>query len=322
MLKKEIKKLMLVTLVISILMTLIPVIPAFAEGEKTLTMKQLKYSIWPEYDRFPDVLVIYTGTFVNDTGEPFAGKLRYKIPKDADINMVCETENGMLCQRYIVEKDNPDYDVIVWKPSHPIQPGDEFPVMMEYYYKPFAAGTNPRSFTQILRPAFPVNDLTVEIKAPLGSGEVALLPEAMKTGTDSKGFSNYYYQYSNLTTDDKLQFSIAYSRDSSDPAVITNTEQGGQTSQPQIKEDSPLNSAIIVLFAIFIVLLTVLLYFAVSTNNRNRRAKKGKKASKKSRKKDNVTSKKAEKRKLRQALLDGKISEETYKELLKDIEKE
>ncbi len=323
MLTNRNQKLLAFTVVAVVLLMLVSVTsPAMAE-EKTMTMKQLYYSIWPEYDKSPEVLVIYSGTFVNDTGEPFQGELRYKIPKNADINMVCETEKGMLCQRYILKKDNPDYDVIVWKPSHPVEPGAEFPIMMEYYYKPFEAGSNPKAFTQIFRPAFPLTNLTIEIKAPKGASEVKLTPEAQQTQGDSEGFTNYYYQYANLTPEDQLTFDVSYVRTENTPSVQANNAANNANNQ-EPKTESSLDSTIVILLVVFILLLGVFLFFAVSKNNQNKsrstKSKAKKKGGVKGKGGGNNSKAAEEKRKLRKLLIDGKISEETYQRLLEEID--
>ncbi|MBO8168607.1 MAG: hypothetical protein H0Z35_05370 [Thermoanaerobacteraceae bacterium] len=321
------KKLLVFALLIALIVALVPQVPVFAEETKTMTMKQLYYSIWPEYDRWPDVLVIYTGVFVNDTGKPFDGELRYKVPKNAEINMVCETEQGMVCQKYIVEKDNPDYDVVVWKPSHPIEPGAEFPVMMEYYYRPFGSA-NPRQFTQTFRPAFPVENLTVEIKAPKGATEVSLQPEPAKTQGDDEGFTNYIYRYNGLTVEDELTFDISYVRESNEPSVKAETGQGNVAGGMQpVQAQSSVNSTIVILLVVFIALLAVFLFIAISNNNQKAtqksKSKKGGKKTKSLKGKQGGVSRKEvaeEKRKLRKMLLDGKISEDTYKKLLEEID--
>ncbi|WP_366923584.1 hypothetical protein MFMK1_000487 [Metallumcola ferriviriculae] len=329
MLKSRSQKLLMVTLVFALMLTLIPTMPAFAEGE-TMTMKQLYYSVWPEYDKAPDVLVIYSGVFVNDTGAPFQGELRYKVPKNANINMVCETEKGMLCQKYVVDKDNPDYDVIVWKPSHPVEPGAEFPVMMEYYHQPFAAGSSPKAFTETFRPAFPVETLAVDIKAPTGASEIALTPEAQQTESDAEGFTSYYYQYTNLTNEDAFTFDVSYVRESNEPSVDPGTGQGAPQEDSSSQAGST-NTMVIVLLLVFVALLSVFLFIAINNNNKQNQNKgKGKKGNKgnqgkgggkgASAKKSSGKTSAEEKRKLRKMLIDGKISEETYHQLLEEID--
>ncbi len=317
------KRLFFFVLLIAIATMIFPQVPAFAESE-SMTMDNLYYSIWPEYDRSPDVLVIYSGIFVNDTGKAFQGELQYNIPKGAEINMVCETEEGMLCQKYEVKTDNPDYDVIVWKPSHAIEPGAEFPIMMEYYYTPFGSA-NPKQFTQTFRPAFPVSNLTVEIKAPKGATGLTLSPEAEKTAGDDDGFTNYLYSFQNVATEDAKEFEISYTRESNEPSVkAEDVQQSTDNSQEQTQ--SSVNSTIIILLIVFIILLAVFLFIAVNNNNNNKKSQqKGRKNSKKGNKtkaKGGVNKKEAteEKRKLRKMLIDGKIGEDTYKKLLDEID--
>ena len=316
------KRLFLFVLLIALTTMIFPQAPVFAESQ-SMTMDNLYYSIWPEYDRSPDVLVIYSGVFVNDTGKAFEGELQYNIPKGADINMVCETEQGMLCQKYEVKTDNPDYDVIVWKPSHAIEAGAKFPIMMEYYYTPFGAA-NPKQFTQVFRPAFPINNLTVEIKAPKESSGFSLSPEAEKTAGDDDGFTNYLYSFQNVTSDDVKEFEVSYTRESNEPSVKAEEVQQS-TDNSQDQNQSSVNSTIIILLIVFIILLAVFLFIAVNNNNNKKSQQKGKKNNKKGNKtkaKGGVNKKEAaeEKRKLRKMLIDGKIGEDTYKQLLDEID--
>ncbi|GAW93735.1 hypothetical protein [Calderihabitans maritimus] len=330
MVKSRIKR-TIISILISVVMVSYFLTPAVAE-EKTLTMKQLYYSIWPEYDK-PQVLVIYTGTFVNNTGQPFSGELEYNIPKGAQINMVCETEKGMLCQRYIT-KDMGDYTKVIWKPSRTIQPGEEFPVMFEYYID-YLKGQGPeKSFEHIFRPAFPIENLSVEIRQPADSSNFKLEPEPQASQNDVQSgvqFTNYYYSFTNLTPEDQLTFKVSYTRETNKPSVTTNTNtnSGGQADTASV---TPVNTTVIVLLAAFLIVLAAFLVYAINANRAGTAAQSSRSKSKK-RGKSGPTGKKAggsqdkedlkkQKRKLRQMLLDGKISEETYQQLLAELEEE
>lgn len=125
------KKLLAMTAFILVLAWVLAGMPEVAGAQSPLLpMKQLELSIWPEYDK-PQVLVIYNGVLENNTGGPFAGEIRYRLPQGAQVNMVCELEKGMLCQPYDTVKRDDGTLEVVWKPSRTLQPGETFPVMFE-----------------------------------------------------------------------------------------------------------------------------------------------------------------------------------------------
>ncbi|KAA0257150.1 hypothetical protein FHQ18_11315 [Deferribacter autotrophicus] len=274
---------------------------AFAE---TMTMKQLYYSIWPEYDK-PSVLVIYSGKFINDTGKPFNDELIYYAPKGAKINMLCETENGMLCLRYLVE-DMGDYIKITWKPSRTINPGEEFPVMFEYYIDYLNLNNSNRSFNHLFRAAFPIQNMTVEVKQPTDSTQFEMIPKPHWNQLDGD-FTNYYLNLKDIKENEKISFKISYVRNSSEPS-IKNIKQSNlnETSIPTDKK-----------LILIIIVFAAILGFTVAYMLKGTSSKQSKNSPKQ--KENNKNHKQREKEKLRKLLLDGKISEETYKELLKEL---
>ena len=279
---------------------------AFAQD--SMTMKQLRYSIWPEYDK-SDVLIIYSGKFVNDTGKPFNGKLAYYIPKGSKINMLCETEKGMLCQRYIVE-DAGKYSRVVWRPSRTIAPGEEFPVMFEYYVDYFDETVSQRKFTDIFRAPFPVKDLTVEVRKPAGAENFQMKP-ASQWSQMNGDFENFYVSYQNVAVSEEIPVQVEYTRNTSAPSVQKTA--GGNSQATQTASTSSVNNKMIVVVALFFTAMAAVIIFIT-------RKPTTAKDSQKSQNTQGNKQIKKEKERIRKMLLDGKISEDTYKQLMKDME--
>lgn len=320
-----------ITLTVFMLLA-VQVIPAVAQ-EDTLTMENLYYSIWPEYDT-PDVLVIYSGTFVNNTGKTFSKnhELRYYMPKGAKVNMVCETENGMLCQRYVIKKDNPDYDIVVWKPSHDIEPGATFPVMFEYNYNQFTAA-GERSFVNNFKPAFPITNLTVEVKQPLRSEGFTLDPQPLTEAPDADGFVNHTYQFSDLTEEDELVFNVSYTKADNRPSIEKDQDASSVNETQTAGGGQGLDTTVLILLIAFMGILAVFLVFALKgrpalgntrSSSRPARSVGTGKSKSKGRQHNRADRQKLmdEKRKIRKMLLDGKISEDTYHQLIEELEEE
>lgn len=279
---------------------------AFAQD--SMTMKQLIYSIWPEYDK-SDVLIIYSGKFVNDTGKPFNEKLAFYIPKGAKINMLCETEKGMLCQRYIVE-DAGKYSRVVWRPSRTIAPGEEFPVMFEYYIDYFDETISQRRFTDIFRAPFPVKNLTVEVKKPTGAENFQMNPASQWSQMDGD-FENFYVSYQNVAVSEEIPVSVEYTRNTSTPSFQKTSVSDPQPAQ--VIDTSDVNNKMIIIVALFFASMAVVIIFITRKPSTAQHSQKSNNTQDKKQEK-------IEKERIRKMLLDGKISEDTYKQLMKDLE--
>lgn len=300
---------------------------AQAAEQQNLPMQQLDLSIWPEYDR-PQVLVIYNGVLQNNTGKPFQGEIRYNLPQGAEVNMVCELEKGMLCQPYNIVQTEGGQQV-VWRPSRAIQPGETFPVMFEYYYNP-VSGAGKRDLEIDLAPGFAVGQLRVTVQEPLRASEFKLDPPPQSTGKEEvqgQTFTTYYYSYSNFPADGKLRFRLSYNKADANPSVSNAAKQASTSAQEGkgLNFSTSFNPTIIVLLAAFVAVLLVFLFVALRQqpapaaaggNHRARRQKTKTAAPRLS------PTQQEERRKLRRMLLEGKISEETYLQLLEEIERE
>ncbi|MHB1125816.1 MAG: hypothetical protein ACYC2T_02510 [Bacillota bacterium] len=329
-----------VILFIVTLLTGIMALPALAE-EESLPMKQLNYSIWPEYDT-NDVLVIYSGNLVNNTGKPFSGLITYRMPKGARVNMVCELEKGMVCQKFEI-KSQADYDEVVWRTSRTIQPGEEFPVMFEYNYLPMQAA-GERNMDVSFMASFPVEQLNVEIKQPLRSTSFTVDPQPQSQGQvddslTTEKFNVFNYSYSDVKKDDKLSFNIKYTKEDSEPSVDKNAA-APTTGTPQgDSAGKKVDSTVLVLVIAFIALLAVFIFYAMNSNRNQVPASKSRQNQKQKtspkpgkpvnnglhKSKPRVTQDSAvqiEKKKVRKLLLDGKISEETYRQLVAELDEE
>jgi len=223
--------------------------------------------------------------------------------------MLCETEKGMLCQRYIVE-DAGKYSRVVWRPSRTIAPGEEFPVMFEYYVDYFDETVSQRKFTDIFRAPFPVKDLTVEVKKPAGAENFQMNP-ASQWSQMNGDFENFYVSYQNVAASEEIPVQVEYTRNTSAPSVQKTA--GGNSQATQTASTSSVNNKMIVVVALFFTAMAAVIIFIT-------RKPSTAKDSQKSQNTQGNKQIKKEKERIRKMLLDGKISEDTYKQLMKDME--
>jgi hypothetical protein len=288
---------------------------------QALKADELFVSIWPEYDE-PGVLIIYNGEVRNTSAEPFEGKVVLNIPKGvAKAEMVCETEQGMLCLPYEI-KQMDDYAQLSWTVSKPIKPGGVLPFMAEFYYDPIE-GEVDKSFSYNFIPSTSIDRLIFEVKEPFDAANFKIEPVFDYVGDDNNGFSTYRYTQLNLAEGENQKVTISYTRKSKEPSIDRALVTGSGSNQANLGGGGPsLNSTTIILLVSFLGLMGFFMFYALKGNregskNKSKETAKGKKkaSSKESRSLDD------EKKKLRKMLLDGKISEKTYKELVEELEK-
>jgi hypothetical protein len=290
-----------------------------------LKANELFVHIWPEYDE-PGVLVIYTGEVKNTSSEPFAGRVVLNIPKEvARAEMVCETEQGMLCLPFEI-KQMENYAQLSWIVSKPIQPGGVLPFMAEFYYDPFEGGDEKKSFTYKFSSSFDIDRITFEVKQPFNAADFKIEPAFDYVQEDNFGFKTYRYTLNNLVQGRNQEILISYTRESDEPSIDRALVTGPAGNQPNLGGgQQSMNPTYGILLAAFLGLMGFFLFYGI--NNANETAKSEAKTAGKGKKKvypvrDGKEGKSVdeEKKKLRKLLLDGKISEETYKELLAELE--
>lgn len=306
------------TLCLGLALMLAAASTALAAGT-TMTMNGASLTILPEYDAM-NVIVVVSGTFINDTGRPFQDPITWLMPKGGVVSMLCETERGMACQAFQVDSSSPDYDRVTWRPSRVIQPGESFPVMFEYTMNNFTA-PGERKFTVPFQSTFPINNLSVEFKQPKNSSNLVLNPASTWTEVDGEGFTNYYYSYGQLKPQEKLSFAVSYTRNETKPSK-TAAKPGNNTAQAEV---NPHNPWAVVLLVVFLAVLGIFLYYAMAGNGGKSRPKgygSGKGGAKPGPARGTRPEVQQEKKRIRKLLLDGKISEETYRQMIADIDRE
>ncbi len=325
-------RLIFIMLALILGLTLIPFVPSSlaAQGSE-LAWKDLDLQVWPEYDD-PRVLVIYNGTLTNISGKEYRGRVYFNIPKGITVNeiqMACEIVNGgHQCQPYEIE-DKGDYQVLSWKLTRPVAPGEDYPVWLEYYYNPLT-GSPDKTMTFDYIPYYKTENVKVTVKEPLKSTNFKIDPAPTSTGQDGEGFNNYIYNFQNIDANTPVKLNISYTRSEKKPSV----EKANPNTNQQ-KPSDPLGTSawkkpeVLVPVALFVIVLIAFIFYSMyysknqpPTDRVNRIHKKyGGRNNYDSGTKSNASPKTArEKKRIRQLLLDGKISEETYRELIADLE--
>ncbi len=332
---KTSKIFVLLTALVIVVGLLVPAGPVLAAGDQGVALKDFSLSVWPEYDKpkgwendKPAVLVRYEGKVIITGSQALTDKVSFNVPENIQVNMVCETENGMACQPYTIDTVD-GKQVLSWKPSRAVNPGEEFPFMVEFYYNPIQVGQNGQKTIDFsFAPTYPVQNLSLDVKQPLKATNFVLDPQPQKTGQDN-GFNLFASEYTNLKETDQVKAKISYVKADNEASVNfpEANQQSSSGSTEQFGTSSWTKPVVLIPVLIFLAFLGFLVYYALAGKAGTQQAKrpKVKTAVKtvKSSRDENSSAKSAaalEKKRARQKLLNGEISEETYQLLIKDID--
>lgn len=191
--------------------------PAAALEAGTLRAATYELSVRPEFDT-PEVLVIHNVTLTNTSDTPFRGRVGFRLPKGAQLQMVCEVGQGggHACQPFSSE-DKGEYVEVTWNATRPILKGDRFPVYVEYYYNPFTS-KKPRQFNLQFHSAYPIDALYVVLTQPKGSSEWKVDREATLSRPVKDGTTDWQYNFTNQPAG-LLAFNVSYVKQDDRPSV-------------------------------------------------------------------------------------------------------
>ena len=307
---------------------------AYAETAK-LEIIKMDINVMPEYDT-SDILVIYSIDFKNLSDQPYSGELVWNLPKGSKKYTVVDRSKGDNHVEPTV-KHGEKNDQIVWKFTTPLQPGETKPVQIEYYYNNLQ-GNPDKTFVYEYIPEYPVTKAEVVVFQPKKASNIVVTPDFGQAQPGNDGFSIYKKEFKNLKPGDNVQLKASYTKSDPNPSVAPLSEQPGQSGQPTQSTQSKRTSAAIVLLflAAFVAVLGLIIYKAMNSKhisaNRNGEedyedeefinAKANMKKRNSNKKQPSNSKLRAEKKKLRDALLSCRITEDTYHQLLAELNEE
>lgn len=317
------KKMILILTVFLLVFSLVT--QASAEGVAPIKISKLVINVMPEYDT-QDVLVLYSINYQNDSNQPYSGEIRFPVPKGTTSNIVTEKTNNSDNHVNVRVEEKGDSAEFVWKPLQPIQPKANYDIHLEYYYNPLP-GTGSKAFTYKFQANMPVEQPQIHIYQPLKASDFKMEPVGQLLGTDDKGFQVYGVSSASLKTGDKVEFKVSYTKNDPNPSVAPPSASagnaGGAVPTNQSSKSQLSSAAILIPLAALVIGVGFIAVKALSRNQPDESRNARRSAQRTGRREENLSSKFAqEKKKLRQLLLDGEISEAMYHDLLIDLEQE
>ncbi len=321
-------RMMGIALILTMALTLIPFAPPSlaAPQDDSFEVKTMDLQISPEYDD-PRVLAVISGTLVNTSGKEYNGRVYFNVPKDIEVNMACEIVNGSghSCQPYEIE-DKGSYQVLSWKITRTINPGEEYPIWLEYYYNPLK-GTPDKTMTLEYIPYYKTLELKTAIKEPLKSSNFKLDPAPTTTGQDGEGFKNDYYTFQNIDSTTPVVINISYTKNDNKPSIEKQQpDSGQQAGTSELGTSAWKKPEVLIPVILFVIVLIIFIFYSLNSSRNvspkeriTRIQNKYGDSNTKPKKHAGSNNNASEKKRIRQMLLDGEISEETYRELMENL---
>lgn len=324
-----IKKLAMCLLMIGLLLAF----PGMAKAEKaektSLKMEELTIQILPEYSYHPEdkeknhppLLVGYHGSLRNTTNQPQKGKISIPLPvqdKNFRIGFVGDYSKD-LKEMYNIEYElDKKTGTITWETSEEIEPQGTYKFVIEYYTDSIQEDKNKQS-KKSLQYSFKnfadIGMVNFVFAEPLDTESFTLKPAAQSHQENSYGMNMFVYLEQGMKAGAKKEIQLQYVRDEERTSAEMMDEMAGGSQNgaaaAKNQEKMPLMTILLVVGGIAVVAASILLVIL---------KKRSKKASEAIHTHDNKPDLK--KAKLRSMLLDGSITEEEYRQLLKRAEGE
>ncbi|MEJ2108625.1 MAG: zinc ribbon domain-containing protein [Acidobacteriota bacterium] len=193
--------------------------PAVAQ-EAFLALKDVKLSIYPEYDDLlnlggPSLLVMIDGE-IEGLQPPVT--VRFLVPSSA---LMYSAGSGPRASYIGGPPDRKASDINGWDEiSYTLQTN----IFVVEYYVPIR-DTQPRNFSGGFIPLYPVDGLVAEVMQPRETLNFSVQPGTAPANqlefTDPQGFNHKQYTYESLASRQSLDFSLSYTKNESSSSNVT-----------------------------------------------------------------------------------------------------
>lgn len=235
-----------------------------AAESASLKVKRMTIDVKPEYDT-PDVLVTYLAVYSNDSELPSSRKVRFKIPKEAELGQTCEIDkNGNhFCQLPEASQEGA-FKEVSWDMGRSLGASEQYLAYLEFYYNPIQGAPDKRilySYT----PVEPVESLEIHVTQPARSTNYKSEPSPVSSGM-SGNLSYHAYNFSSVQADQPVMIDLSYTKADSKPSVKKEDVTGamgtsGQSQAPGAGPGSSKNTAMVAVAVVLALALGFLLYY-------------------------------------------------------------
>lgn len=334
------KTIQLMALALALVLGLASAVAAAQPGKDVLVFEVLDVQVMPEYDLdYPQVLVIFQGALINKGSEPWTGELTFRAPKNADVRSACELSADPLKSQNVVHTnmislgkakvtEKGDYKEITYSTDKVIEPGKAYPFHMEWYYSGITGGPDKNVDFNLPLP-FGADKVSLDIMEAARSSNFSSNLKEVSSGSGGSGTTVHRYEFSAVKADEPLAVQFSYTKADNNKSVV-----GSTAGRPAPGADLSLSGNQTVLWVALgmVVALGFFIFYGGSAKTASVKSKQPKPlkagpkdvknapAAKGKNRQAGLARIEEEKKKARKLLLEGKISEETYREIVRDLE--
>lgn len=295
------------------------------EKENPLKMEELTVQVLPEYSfhpkakdsNHPPLLVGYHGSLINNTEKPLKGQIEIPLPtkdKNFKLGFVADYSTDLREMYEIEYKLDEELGIISWETSEEIQPQEIYKFVIEYYTDSIIVSNDKKSLEYTFTSFVDIGMMNLIFVEPLKTESFALEPAAETHQKNGYNLNMYLYQSNGMKIGDEKTIKLEYERvDDRTTAEIMEEMAGSENKQVAAtkKNEEKVSPWLIISVVGGISVIASIILILVLKNRGRKMTKQEKSVAK-----DSFEIKKA---KIRQMVIDGKITEEEYKELSKRL---
>jgi len=276
-------------------------------SQETVISKRFEVNLFPEYDETGNILATFSGIIFNE-GNTEIKELSFLLPADTSVDKVAfvrETGELTYLPFNLENKDKKQLALkIMLNPA--LKPQEKMNLFIQFHFGKLSAAEK-KVETNIKFP-FTVNELNVKILEPPGAG---FFKTSLKNDLITQTHEGLKLHNFTLNNQNGLSFTFSYVRNDTTPVVPKEDYQTAlnrlqeqakaQQNSNQKNSNSSTNSSLIVGTIIILVILiigAVIAFYLVNSKTKN-------------------SSEVMNKKVLKKMFIEGKITEEEYRKLLK-----
>jgi len=211
-------------------------------------LKTLKISVWPEYDKTNEVLIMFRGEL--PSGVQLPAKVKFLYPKTARLSATSSVN----------ENDEFQYTK-EWNSKKEADKGDFTELTYNVYFRTFQfeiydqvnTQKDKRQYGFPLKAVMDVNNLSVELQQPLRSNNFEASPKNTNTNTDDKGFKFQFYELGKIKAGEQKDFTATYTKSDNEPSTKDGAPQPVDASQSAAVNTGAVLITVGAAFAIFVL---------------------------------------------------------------------
>ncbi len=273
----------------------------------------------PEYDS-PGVKVTLQGEIKNNGSDIYEEPIVFFLPQGVFIDMICElgpNGEGLAHNQYDLGKNDGGLQQVLVNLSKPLVAGGVFNFHIQYSYNPFSGAERNVVYTYLS--SYATNKLNFIVWQPLRADNFQVMPGDYQLMQQDQ-FNIYHYEVNNIPASTNRQWQISYIKNDNQPSILA-TGNNNQASASGLSAGLVGgNNTLVALLVVGIVVLIALLGFMFVQRRSEEKHVIEDQPKARTKIKSNHHEIMDEKRAARQLLLNGKISEDTYLRIIREIE--